>query len=267
MNKPSYRELAKRILELENESLQRELIEAELLEKQAALRAQNISIVRKSIELSDIKRELEDKNYDLELSRSDLEKTMKALRKAHDELELRVEERTRELAEANEGLQAEISERKRAEAALREREAALESKSNELQELNRALRVLLRQREKDRRELEEKVLFNVKELVLPYIRRLRRTRLNGNQMTCVSVLESNLDDIVSPFVHKLSIKYLSLTPKEIQIANLVKHGSTIKQIAELLMSQRTVEGHRQNIRMKLGLSNKKANLKTHLLSI
>lgn len=125
MNKPSYQELEKRILELEEESLQRERIEAELLKKQAALRAQNISVVRKSIELSDIKRELEDKNYDLELSRSDLEEAMGALRKARDELELRVEERTRELAKANEGLQTEISERKRAEEEKKELEGKL----------------------------------------------------------------------------------------------------------------------------------------------
>jgi len=43
-----------------------------------------------------------------------------ALRKAHDELEIRVEERTAELARANEELHIEITERKRAEEALRE---------------------------------------------------------------------------------------------------------------------------------------------------
>jgi PAS domain S-box-containing protein len=42
-----------------------------------------------------------------------------ALRKAHDELEIRVEERTAELAKANKELQAEITERKEAEEALR----------------------------------------------------------------------------------------------------------------------------------------------------
>ncbi len=119
MNEPSYQELEKRILELENESIKREFIEAELLEKQAALRAQNISIVRKSIDLSDIKRELEDKNYDLELSRSELRKAMEALRKAHDQLESRVEERTAELLKTNKQLEWEIEERRRAEEALR----------------------------------------------------------------------------------------------------------------------------------------------------
>ncbi len=119
MNKPSYQQLEKRVLELEKESLRSERIEAELLEKQAALRAQNISIVRKSIDLSDIKRELEDKNYDLELSRSQLEDAMAALRKAHDELELRVEQRTAELKKANAQLKLEIEERERARHALR----------------------------------------------------------------------------------------------------------------------------------------------------
>jgi PAS domain S-box-containing protein len=45
-----------------------------------------------------------------------------ALRKAHDELELRVEERTAELAATNEQLRREIEERKRIEAALRQSE-------------------------------------------------------------------------------------------------------------------------------------------------
>jgi PAS domain S-box-containing protein len=119
MNRASVQELEQRILELEEESRQRERIEDELLEKQAALRAQNISIVRKSIELSDIKRELEDKNYDLEQSQSELEKAMEALWKAHDQLEFRVEERTADLVRINQKLMREIGERKRAEEALK----------------------------------------------------------------------------------------------------------------------------------------------------
>ncbi|MFQ5869002.1 MAG: PAS domain S-box protein, partial [Candidatus Zixiibacteriota bacterium] len=46
-------------------------------------------------------------------------KAEEALRKAHDELEIRVQERTAELVRANEDLQAEIAERKRVEDALR----------------------------------------------------------------------------------------------------------------------------------------------------
>lgn len=55
----------------------------------------------------------------------ELEGALKELRKAHDELERRVEERTAELARANEALQAEITERKRAEEVIQQRHREL----------------------------------------------------------------------------------------------------------------------------------------------
>jgi DNA-binding CsgD family transcriptional regulator len=139
---------------------------------------------------------------------------------------------------------------------------------NELEELNSALRVLLRKRDEDQTELEEKVLSNVKELVLPYVERLKTSELDPKQMAYLSIVESNLDDIVSPFARKLSSKYLALTPMEISVANLIREGKVTKDIAELLnMSARTVEFHRQNIRKKIGIKHKKANLRSHLMSI
>jgi PAS domain S-box-containing protein len=55
-----------------------------------------------------------------------------ALREAHDELEHRVDERTAELARANELLRQEIEDRKRAEEALRESENQLHHLSSQL---------------------------------------------------------------------------------------------------------------------------------------
>jgi DNA-binding NarL/FixJ family response regulator len=134
--------------------------------------------------------------------------------------------------------------------------------------VNSALRVLLKRREDDKSDLEEKVLSNVKELVVPYVERLKKSGLDAKQGTYVNILESNLEEIVSPFVRKLSSTYLGLTPTEINVANLVKEAWDTKTIAESLnMSPRTVESHRQNIRKKLGLKNKKVNLRTHLLFI
>jgi len=60
-----------------------------------------------------------------------------------------------------------ITERKNAERAVKEREQELEAKSRMLEEVNTALRVLLKQRDEDKKELEEKLLTNVKELVMP----------------------------------------------------------------------------------------------------
>ncbi len=191
-----------------------------------------------------------------------------ALQKAHDELERRVEERTDELLKANEQLKEKIEERKRAVEALREREAELEIKTTSLEEVNTALRVLLKRRDEDKTEVEEKVLVNVKELVVPFLEKIKNRPLDPKQVAYIHILESNLNDIVSPFLRTLSAKYVSLTPTEIQVVNLIKEGKATKEIAELFnLSSKTVNTHRQNIRMKLGLKNKKVNLRSHLLTL
>ncbi|HEX7533934.1 MAG TPA: helix-turn-helix transcriptional regulator, partial [Syntrophales bacterium] len=83
-----------------------------------------------------------------------------------------------------------------------------------------------------------------------------------------NIIESKLKDMVSPFANKLSSKYINLTPKEVEVAFLIREGFTTRQIAESLnISQGTVEFHRENIRSKLDLKNKKANLKSYLLTL
>ena len=191
-----------------------------------------------------------------------------ALRKAHNELERRVVERTAQLVKANQDLEREIAERKRSEDTLKAKRKELKMQSETLGEANTALRVLLKRREEDKIELEEKVLLNVKELVVPFLERLKKSGLDVIQMGYASVLESNLDDIISPFSRRLSLTFLNLTPSETQVANLVKHGKTTKEIAELLkVSRRTVESHRESIRGKIGIKNEKANLRTFLSSL
>ncbi|MBW2172756.1 MAG: helix-turn-helix transcriptional regulator [Deltaproteobacteria bacterium] len=165
-------------------------------------------------------------------------------------------------------LEAETVRYKRVEETLGVKEAALEAKTNELEEMNSALSVLLKQREKDKTELEEKVVVNFKELIVPYVKKLKNNRLDDKQKTCLRMLESNLNDIVSPFAHKLCSKYTCLTPTEIRTAHLVKDGKTTKEIAELLNSSiRTIESHRLSIRTKMGLKNNQTNLRSYLLSM
>ena len=166
------------------------------------------------------------------------------------------------------GIARDISTHKQAEEALRQREAALEIRTSELEEANIALRVLLKRRDADKGELEEKVSLNVKELVVPFAEKLKKSGLDAKQMAYLSILESNLNDIVSPFLYTLSSKYSGLTPTEIQTAHLVKDGKTTKEIAGLLnVSPLTIESRRKDIRRKMGIKNRKANLRSHLLSM
>jgi len=63
-----------------------------------------------------------------------LKQNEEALRRAHDDLEIRVQQRTAELTRVNEALQVEIMERQRAEEALQESEKSLRRLSSQLLE-------------------------------------------------------------------------------------------------------------------------------------
>ncbi len=80
-----------------------------------------------------------------------------ALRTAHEELERRVQERTAQLAQLNDSLEAEIAERRRAEAALQQAHDDLERR---VQERTVALRLIneLLQLEIDQRKQSEQVV-------------------------------------------------------------------------------------------------------------
>ena len=161
-----------------------------------------------------------------------------------------------------------ISARKRAEKTLGEREAELKIKTHSLEEANTALRVLLKRRDDDKTELEEKMLVNVKQLVIPFLEEVKKRRLDPEQMAYMDILESNLNDIISPFLRNISAKYVNLTPTEIRVAHFIKEGRTTKEIAEFMaLSPRTIETHRKNIRKKFGIERKNGNLRSHLLPL
>jgi PAS domain S-box-containing protein len=188
------------------------------------------------------------------------------LLKAHERLERRVEERTAELVAANAQLKEDAIEREIAQRELKKREQKLELQTRKLEEINTALKVILEKRNEDKVEIEERVLLNIKEMILPYLEKLRKNLLNELHQSYVDILESNLNEITSPFYQRMASKFYHLTPKEIQIAGLIKQGKTTKEIAELLQSSpRAIEFHRNSLRKKFGLTNTKTNLMTHLL--
>ena len=166
------------------------------------------------------------------------------------------------------GILIDITERKVSEEALKSKERELETKANKLEDINTALNILLEKRKVDQIELEEKIVLNVENLIKPYLDKLRQGSLDDRKKNILNIIQSNLDEIISPFTRNLSSRHYNLTPKEIQIANFIRQGTTNKEIAEILfLSVKTVEFHRDNIRKKLGIKNKKINLTSYLLSI
>ncbi|MBN1382516.1 MAG: PAS domain S-box protein [Deltaproteobacteria bacterium] len=166
------------------------------------------------------------------------------------------------------GVSRDITSRKSDENILKKREEELEIKTVLLEEANAALKVLLKQRERDKEDIEEKILMNVREMVLPFVEKMKRTKLDVIQEAYINIIESHLDDIISNFLQRIKSKTLTFTPRETQIASLIRAGKNTKEITQMLgMSKSAVEFHRNRIRIKLGLNKKKINLRTSLLSI
>ncbi len=185
------------------------------------------------------------------LRRRELERKERSNR---EELERIVRARTAELEEKNRQLTA--------------KETELRDRAEELKEFNSALRVLLKKREEDKQDLEENVFSQIKKIALPYLEQLKQSGLNTDQQPLVEVLESSLNDITSPMAKALSSSSLDLTPAELHVADLIKQGKRTKEIAEMLhLSTNTIVSHRYNIRTKLGLKNRKINLRTYLQSL
>ncbi|MGV8075239.1 MAG: response regulator [Syntrophobacteraceae bacterium] len=137
----------------------------------------------------------------------------------------------------------------------------------ELREMNIALEVLLQRAEREKEKLGATVVSNVKELILPYVEKLKNGRLGAEQMAYIEVLETNLSQICYPFMKNLPLQYSRISSMEVQVANLIKAGKRNKEISSILgISLNTVMTHRYRLRSKLGLKNKKVNLSSYLKS-
>ena len=120
------------------------------------------------------------------------------------------------------GCWMDITDSNKAEQAIKESEDKLRIMTDNLEEANIVLKVLAKRRDEDKIVLEEKILLNIKQLVIPFLEKLKISRLDEKQNTYVNILELNLNDIISPFSQRLSSKFLNFIPSEIQVANLLR---------------------------------------------
>lgn len=169
------------------------------------------------------------------------------------------------------GALRDITERKQFEEQLRQAhdklERTVQDRTQDLQEANTALRVLLNARDGERLKLETNIRTRAHELIMPYIEKLRAGSLNERQRAFLGIIDVNLRHITAPFESSKEVPNLLFTPMETQVANLVQYGRTTKDIAEALsVSTKTVAFHRNAIRHKLGIQNKKIGLRKYLLS-
>ena len=166
------------------------------------------------------------------------------------------------------GIAKDITERKKTRKAMQIKDRRLEHQAKNLEEVNTTLRVLLEQREKENVEMIEALTANIKKRVYPFIEKLEQIGLNEEAFTFANIIKSNINNLIAPLASNLSSEYFGLTASEIQIADLIKLGKTSNEIASILsVSPKTISFHRGNLRKKLGLLNKKINLRTFLQSL
>jgi len=127
--------------------------------------------------------------------------------------------------------------------------------------------VLLKRGDEDKREFENGILKNVRELVFPYVEELKKKSLDNIGAANLKILESNLRNIIAPFGHKLSSKFANLTNREVKVAEFIKEGKSSKEMAELLnITESAINIYRYRLRKKLGLK-RIENLRTFLLAL
>lgn len=140
----------------------------------------------------------------------------------------------------------------------------LETERRSLENANIALKEILARVNEEKLEIGRMITANIEKTIIPILHALN-SELYPSQQKYVAMIEKNLADITSPFVSKLTSQFMELTASEVQICNLIKNGLSTKEIADIKnISSATVNRHRENIRKKLGLKNRKINLPTYL---
>jgi DNA-binding NarL/FixJ family response regulator len=159
-----------------------------------------------------------------------------------------------------------IATRISAELELQETNRQLTLERKALQESNTALRTVLAQIEEDKQKIHRDIKVNVEKILLPILHALY-LQLPAIQKKYVEMIQTNLEQITSPFINHLSSSFNSLTPTEISICNMIKNGMHTKAIAETRgVSESTIKRHREKIRRKLKVTNEEINLATFLQS-
>ena len=161
-----------------------------------------------------------------------------------------------------------VTEEVESRERLEEKKRELESKTELLGDANMALKIMLQKSNENREEIEAEVMATLKKMVVPLVLKIKKSEISPSVREHIDRLEKNLKYLSSPFSRNLSFEYISLSPKEIQVANLIRDGKVTREIAEELgMKPGTVEFYRNNIREKIGIRGKKIRLRTHLLNL
>ncbi len=140
----------------------------------------------------------------------------------------------------------------------------LTAKKKALEKKNVALNELIAHIELDKKNYRDRIIANIDNVILPAVDKIA---LQQTDKDYINQIRHALENLASSFGQNIGSRRVNLTPREIEICNLVKNGLSNKEISRMLkIALHTVEKHRRTVRKKLGITSKGINLQTHLNS-
>jgi len=164
------------------------------------------------------------------------------------------------------GIFRDVTERKRAERAIKKREAKLANVNKQLIETNRALSVLAKNLDTTQKESEKRIIQRIRSYIIPIIEKLRQDKNIERYRADFDLLTNCIRDLTSDLADDIKIA-LSLSNTELRVSSLIRNGMSNQEIAKhLYITVATVKTHRRNIRRKLNLHYSGINLKAYMKS-
>lgn len=155
-------------------------------------------------------------------------------------------------------------ERRRTRQALAVANEKLINEQIAMQKKHTALKEILNQIDEEKRQVVRDIQSNIERIARPILRMIEE-KISPRESRYITLLDSCLDDISSPFINRLEMNNSKLTPREVEICHMIRNGFSSKAIAATLnISPQTVHKQRKQIRAKLGLTNRKINLTSYL---
>jgi PAS domain S-box-containing protein len=141
----------------------------------------------------------------------------------------------------------------------------LQDQKDEVKEKEIALRQVIKSVEEERNEMREQLTSQVKKQMFPALERITTSDTQEVREGYKTVIQDQLVDLGRDSSGEFDSELLRLSPREMEVCQLIQLGRSGKEIAQLLnISFETVQTHRKNIRKKLGLRGRKASLFTYL---
>lgn len=159
-----------------------------------------------------------------------------------------------------------ITDRKQTEDLLKKTAEELQKQKEILTEKNIALKQILEHIESKTQDYRRKICRDLDEALMPPLLRLKR-KADPSFKAELESLETMIKNLLSKDLDDFKSRKSKLTPRELDICDMIKGGMSSKQICDRLnLSLVTVHKHREQIRKKLAITNKNINLSTYLRS-